>query len=108
MHELRKIDGDGGRDLLVLLDSQMNAFEGDGMTSMKRLREAMLENPCGAHKDACPIPPKKGKERGCNWGHSVIEFADRCDDCAGKFLAALKVGAMNVAQRMHHQKTRAK
>lgn len=78
------------------------------MNAIKRLKEAMMERPCGAHKDACPIPPKGKKVRPCQWGHTVIEFADRCDDCAGKFLAALHVGVQNVAQRMHHMKTRAK
>jgi primosomal protein N' len=75
--------------------------------TIKKLQAAMMEKPCGAHVNACPIPPKKGKkQRGCQWGHTVIEFADRCDDCAGKFLAALKVGTANVAQRMHHMKER--
>lgn len=74
--------------------------------TIKKLRQAMMEDPCGAHADECPIPMKKGaKKRGCQWGHTAIEFADDCDDCAGKFLTALKVGS-NVAQRMHHQKHR--
>lgn len=76
--------------------------------TIRRLQAAMMEQPCGAHKDRYPIPPKKGTKlpQDCQWGHTVIEFADRCDDCAGKFLAALRVGPLNVAQRMHHMRRR--
>lgn len=74
--------------------------------TIRRLQAAMMEQPCGANKDRCPIPPKNGVKRDCQWGHTVIEFADRCDDCAGKFLAALRVGPQNVAQRMHHMRHR--
>lgn len=72
--------------------------------TIKKLRIALGVDPCGAHRDTCPIP-NKGRRKPCSWGHTAIEFADDCDDCAGKFLAALK-SPYGVGQRMHHQKRR--
>jgi len=72
--------------------------------TIRKLQNAMMVDPCGAHRDECPIP-KKGRKRPCQWGHTAIEFADECNDCAGKFLAALK-SPYNVAQRMHHHRAR--
>lgn len=71
-----------------------------------KLRRAMMEGPCITHMDECPIPMTKGKKpRICQWGHTAIEFADDCDTCAAKVLAALK-HSPNVAQRMHHHEVR--
>ena len=70
--------------------------------NIKRLREAMAKGPCPTHKDECPVPPKAGKKkRGCNWGHTAVEFADVCDFCANVVLAGLE-NERGIGQRMHH------
>lgn len=76
--------------------------------TIQKLRFAFMVGPCPKHKNECPIPPKKGRrKRPCQWGHTALEFAEHCDPCAIKFMAALK-NPYSFAQRLHHSKTRSK
>lgn len=76
------------------------------MTPIERLRAAIMVDPCQKHKEECPIP-KKGRKKPCQWGHTAMEFAERCDLCAMIVLATLKPKLYAYAQRVHHQKERA-
>ena len=90
--------------IIFSLGFEFSYLTGGDMTP-KKLRAAMMVDPCPTHKDECPIP-KKGRKKPCQWGHSAFEFGDLCEHCAVKFLAALK-NPYSFAQRMHHQKSRA-
>lgn len=75
------------------------------MTAVERLRAGLDVPPCPTHKEECPIP-KKGRKKPCSWGHTAMEFADRCNFCANIVLAAIEPKPYAYAQRLHHQKER--